>query len=617
MNQLRHKFAIVIAIVMLIGFVGCIWFAAAAPHSSATGQATEGQPVVHLTLLGTTDIHGNIEPYNYPADKVDERSGLSKISTLVRAIRKEQPNALLLDSGDMIQGTPVVFYAATREPAKPNPMMLVMNAMGYTAAALGNHEFNFGLENLWKAKSEAHFPILAANIKQVYENGPRHFEPYIIKNVDGVRVGIVGFVTQGIPHWEVPDNYKGYEFESIVTAARRVIPEVRAQADVVVALVHSGLGPDPDDPAPPIFADIPGENETLELAKQVPDIDVILFGHTHSEVAERFVNGVLLTQARNWGGSLARVDLDVSSGTDGKWKITNKHSKVIHTNAEVPADPEILKLAAPHIQATKVYLDTPVAQSDRDMRAATSRFEDEPLTDLIHAVQLENGHADVSMATMLYTGARIPKGPVSIRQMTALYLYENYLYVLEMTGAQFRNALEHAASIYQPWPLPSGEPLRLPNYDADSAAGVNYVIDLRQPAGRRVLGLTYKGKPLDDTQKLRVAINNYRYGGGGRYDVYKGLPIVYRSTKEIRDLVVEYLTKRGKVPTTSNNNWHIEPKEAVDALRQLALQNNESSSGLTRDSIVADFAKAFAFPRLPRDTVLSKPALRFAAAAGN
>ena len=153
------------------------------------------------------------------------------------------------------------------------------------------------------------------------------------------------------------------------------------------------------------------------------------------------------------------------------------------------------------------------------------------MTDLIHTVQLEYGHADISMATMLYTGAHIPKGSVSIRQISALYLYENYLYVVEMTGAQFRNALEHAASIYQSWPLPAGEQLRLPNYDADTAAGVNYVIDLRQPVGHRVVELTYKGKPLDDTQKLRVAINNYRYGGGGRYDVYKGLPIVYRSTR--------------------------------------------------------------------------------------
>ena len=337
MKQLGQKFAIAI----VIGTAGWICLAAA-PHSSASGQA-KSQPVVHLTLLGTTDVHGSIEPYNYAADKVDEREGLSKISTLVRAIRQEQPNALLLDSGDMIQGNPLVFYAATRESAKPNPMILVMNAMGYTAAAVGNHEFNFGLKNLWKAKSEAHFPILAANVRQIYEGTPQHFDPYIIKNVDGVRVGIVGFVTQSIPHWETPDHYKGYQFESIMAAARRVIPEVRAQADVVVAIVHSGLGPDPEDTRAPVFIDIPGENETLELAKQVPDIDVILFGHTHSEVAERFVNGVLLTQAKNWGGSLARVDLDVSHGSDGKWKITKKHSTVIRLNADVAADPEILK----------------------------------------------------------------------------------------------------------------------------------------------------------------------------------------------------------------------------------------------------------------------------------
>ena len=204
---------------------------------------------MHITLLGTTDLHAHIEPVDYYANK-PAALGFAKIATLIRAIRKEQTNVLLLDAGDTIQGTPLGYYFAKDDPDKPNPMMLVMNALGYDAAAVGNHEFNFGLDYLWKTKREAHFPILAANIKQTYASGVRHFDPYVIKNVGGRARGAGRLRYAEHPHWEIPANYKGYEFESIVDAARRVIPEVRKQADVVVVIAHSGLGPDPEDKTP-------------------------------------------------------------------------------------------------------------------------------------------------------------------------------------------------------------------------------------------------------------------------------------------------------------------------------------------------------------------------------
>jgi 2',3'-cyclic-nucleotide 2'-phosphodiesterase/3'-nucleotidase len=189
------------------------------------------------------------------------------------------------------------------------------------------------------------------------------------------------------------------------------------------------------------------------------------------------------------------------------------------------------------------------------------------------------------MSTMLYTGAHIPKGHVTVRQIASLYVYENYLYTVEMTGARLRAALEHAASLYQSWPLPSGEQLRLPDFSVDSAAGVNYTIDLRKPSGNRIVDLTYKGKPLSDAQKLRVAVNNYRYTGGGGYD-FKGLPIVFRSSEEIRELLIEHLTRTGVIPTAANHNWHIEPREAVEALRRAAVaqQEHATSSSLSHYS---------------------------------
>jgi len=539
---------------------------AATPHP-APGPAPDS---VHITLLGTTDLHGHVEPLDYYTNR-PAPLGLAKIATLIREARAEQPDALLLDSGDTIQGTPLAYYYAEKDTHTINPMMLLMNSLHYDAMCVGNHEFNFGLDVLWKAKSEAQFPILAANVVQGYQGGPRYFRPYIIKNVDGVRVAIVGFVTPGIPRWEIPAHYTGYTFQPIVETAKRLIPVVRKQADLVVVITHSGLGPNPVPGQEASSDEVPGENEAYALAEQVPGIDVIMFGHTHREVKELMVNGVLLVQAKNWGGSLARVDLEMTRDASGAWQVQSKHSTTIPVTDSVPPDPEILQLAAPYEAATQKYLDTPVATSERELSGAYERFVDGPLVTLINRVQMEYGHADVSLATMFYPGARIPAGQVTIRQIAALYVYENSLYTVEMTGAQLRQALEHAATFFQPWPLPAGQRLKLPDYSADSALGVDYKIDLTKPEGQRIVDLTYKGRPLDDAQTLTVAINNYRYTGGGRYE-YKGLPTLYRSPQEIRELIIEYVSRTGKIPVESGDNWEIVPHEAVEALRALSDQ---------------------------------------------
>jgi 2',3'-cyclic-nucleotide 2'-phosphodiesterase (5'-nucleotidase family) len=527
------------------------------------------QSSVTITLLSTTDIHGHVEPWDYYANK-EANLGLAKISTLVKQARAEAPQALLLDCGDTIQGTPLAYYFARKDTSQPNPTIAAFNAMKYDAMAVGNHEFNFGEDVMWKAKDESKFPWLAANVKQTYTEGVQRIRPFIIKNVEGVRVGIVGFVTPGIPRWEIPARYKGYEFEQIVTAAKRVIPQVRAKVDLLVVIMHSGLDRNPETGT--IDSEIPinGENAAWELAEQVPGIDVIFFGHTHRELSEKIVNGVLLAQARNWGQSLARADVAMTRDGKGHWQVTSKHSKTIPVTSDVLADPAISELAEPYQEATERYLDTPIATSDAELSGAHSRYEDDPLVDLIHKVQLEAGHADVSMATMFNPSVKIAAGPVTVREAAALYIYENTLYVVEMTGAQLKDALEHAASFFPAWPIPPGKEVTLPGYNADSAEGVSYVIDLTQPLGQRIRDLTYKGNPLEPSQRLRVAINNYRYTGGGKYSAYQGLTVVYQSPEEIRELLIEYLSRMKKIPTAADGNWKIEPPEAVAALEKAA-----------------------------------------------
>ena len=289
---------------------GVLGFAARAAQKKQTPQTKT------ITLLDTTDSHGHILPWDYyenhPADL-----GLIKIATLVKQARADAPDALLLDCGDTTEGTPFAYYFARKDTAKPNPEILAFNAMHYDAMALGNHEFNFGLDEMWKAKRESNFPWLAANIKQRYKNGVPFFRPYYIKNLAGIRVGIVGFVTPGIPRWEIPANYKGYEFEPIVEAAKTVIPEVRKQVDLLVVIMHSGLDRNPETGIAPADAPADAENAAWELAEQEPGIDVIFFGHTHRELPEKVVNGVLMSQPKNWGISLSRAEVKMSRNAGG------------------------------------------------------------------------------------------------------------------------------------------------------------------------------------------------------------------------------------------------------------------------------------------------------------
>lgn len=533
--------------------------------SSSAAPSRQAAPArVSLTLLATTDLHGNVFPIDYFFNQPANR-GLAKIATIVKRIRAEQPHTLLLDCGDTIQGTPLVYYSAVKDRTAPNHAIAAMNALRYDAMAVGNHEFNFGLQTMWKAKSESRFPWLAANIRQGYEKGPGVFRPYVIREVAGIKVGIVGFVTPRIPDWELPQNYTGYEFEEIAAAARRVIPEVRAKVDVLVVLAHSGLGRDPNTGVPDA-EDPLGENAVWDLAEQVPGIDVIVFGHTHSELPEKIIGNTLLVQPRNWGQSLARVDLALERDAAGRWQIAAKHSTTIPLTDDVPPDASILALARAQQDATQKYLDTPVGSLEKPIDAFTGRVEDHPLVDLIHRAQLDAGHADVSLATMFFPSFRYPAGPITIRHLYALYLYENSLFVVEMTGAQLREALERAAGFFPAWPPVGGQRLRLPSYSADSAEGVSYRMDLRMPIGQRIRDLTFAGQALAPDRKLRVALNNYRYAGGGRYAVFRGVPVLYRSPVEVRELLIEYVRRVPKIPPEANHNWEVVPAEARDAL---------------------------------------------------
>src|SRR5580658_10246364 len=259
-----------------------------------------------ITLLATTDLHGNLFPYDYYTARPAAR-GLAKIATLIEAARAENPNTLLIDCGDVIQGTPLeAVYQESVQKGSPmfehDPMMLAMNAIGYDAMVVGNHEFNFGLKNLAKARADAHFPWISANI--IAERGApvQPFAPYFSKTVAGVKIAVIGITTPLIPDWEAEEHYHGYHFESGVEAVKRTVAEVRDREhpDIVIVAAHAGLNS--------AASGDPRENMVRQIATEVPGIDAIVFGHTHQQLASLQIGNVLLMQPKNWGMSLGRMD---------------------------------------------------------------------------------------------------------------------------------------------------------------------------------------------------------------------------------------------------------------------------------------------------------------------
>ncbi len=516
---------------------------------------------VQITILGTTDLHGNINPIDYYTNKPDNR-GFAKVATLIKRIRKEHPNVLLVDSGDTIQGSPLESFHSRKNNKPPDPMMLVMSSLNYDAMAVGNHEYNFGLKVLDKARNEANFPWLSANTYETATKKPR-YKPYIVKEVGGVRVGILGFTTPGVPHWDNPPNYAGLEFREPVAEARKWVPILRRQerADVVVVAMHMGLEEDlrTGEVNP---GQIPHENEAIEIAKQVPGIDVIFMGHTHRDVPSMYINGVLLTQANHWGRHLARADIYLQKATTG-WRVYAKSARTIPADDRVEPDPEVVKLAEPYDRETQEWLSKEVGQSAEELTAREARFRDTAILDLIQKVQLEAGKADVSMVASFNSEARIDKGPVTVRDIAGLYVYENTLAVLEVTGQQLKDALEHSAKYYKAYE--EGKSPRdlinekIPAYNFDIAEGVTYDLDISKPIGQRIQNLRFRGQPLSLSKKLRLATNNYRVNGGGGYTMYKNAPVVYRSSEEIRELIIDWVERNKTVPTKPNNNWRIVP----------------------------------------------------------
>ncbi|HEY9370716.1 bifunctional metallophosphatase/5'-nucleotidase [Streptomyces sp.] len=555
----------------------------AAPAQAAPAQAPGRHPKRYsFTVMGTTDLHGNVFNWDYFTDKeFDDKAhndvGLAKISTLVTQVReaKGRCNTLLIDAGDTIQGTQLSYYYAKVDPITQaggpvHPMAQAMNAIGYDAAALGNHEFNYGIPVLRKFEEQCDFPLLGANALDATTLRPA-FAPYSIHRLRtphgrDVKVAILGLTNPGIAIWDKANVNGKMVFPGLEEQAAKWVPKLRSMgADVVVVSAHSGSSGTSSygDQLPYI------ENAAGLVAEQVPGIDAILVGHAHTEIPEYRVKNketgkdVVLSEPLKWGQRLTLFDFDLV-WSKGRWTVEKVAAQVLNSNA-VAEDPAITKLLGDEHTEVVAYVNQVIGSSTAAMATADAPWKDEPIIDLINHVQAETvkaalaggayaGLPVLSQASCFSRTARIPAGEVTIKDAAGLYPFENTLEARLMTGAQLREYLEYSARYYVQTPAGAPvDPAKLtnaagtPDYNYDAVSGLSYEIDIAKAAGSRIVNLSFQGKPLDPAAKFVLAVNNYRASGGGAFPHVANAQQLWANSDEIRNTIIQWVKAKGTV----------------------------------------------------------------------
>ncbi len=569
---MRNRLSVAAAAV--VAAAGCV------PGASLPEQSSS----FDLVVAATTDVHGRVRGWNYETNRADAARGLSRAASLVDSVRAGAPGrVVLLDAGDLLQGNSLTYVAARVSPSgTPHPVIAAMNAMHYDAAAVGNHEFNYGVPFLEHTIAQASFPFLAANAYR--PNGERGFSGWTIVMRGGVKIGIVGATTPGSMVWD-RDNLKDkLEIRDIVPAVRRAVTEVRAAgAEVVLVTMHSGLdGPSSYDT---VSTGIASENVAARVAREVSGIDLIVYGHSHQEVGDTLINGVLLMQPKNWATSVAVAHLGLVRA-DGHWRVTGKQSRVIQS-ASHPEQQDVLAATGAAHAATLKWVAEPLGRTAVAWRADSARVVDTPLIDFILEVERKATGADLASTAAFSLDASLDSGSITAARMQALYPYDNTLRAIRISGAQLRAYLEQSARYY----LTSTDGAvrvdpSFPGFNFDIVSGVDYTLDVSRPAGQRVTRLEVKGRPVAPTDSFTLALNNYRQAGGGGYAMLAGAPVVYDKQQEIRQLLVDEVRRRGTIAPADYfvRNWRIEPAAAVASLYgQLRHDNREDAhaSGVT------------------------------------
>ncbi|MFD2627210.1 bifunctional metallophosphatase/5'-nucleotidase [Oceanobacillus kapialis] len=517
-----------------------------------------------LKILYTSDVHGNAMPISYGTNEPTE-TGLAKYATAVKQARKENEHVIVLDNGDLIQGTPFMTHYVKQHKHKENPMINVMNQIGIDGAVIGNHEFNFGGEVLDKAVKESHFPWISANILDTATNKPKYGPPYIIKTLNDIKIAITGVTTHYIPNWESPEHIKGLHFADAYETLKKWTAYIQEseKPDVLIASYHGGFERDLETGQE--TETLTGENQGYNMC-DIEGIDVLLTGHQHRKITGK-VNNVLVVQPGNNGALYGEITMNLAH-VNGEWKITEKAAQ-LRNLLSVSTDEDAVQALEVLEASTQEWLDQPIGHIEGDMSISDPlqvRITKHPFIEFIQKVQMEESGVDISVTSLLNNTSKGFTSAVTMRDVVSNYMYPNTLVVLELTGKDIKQALEKSAAYFtlndngEIAVNPSYETPKPQHYNYDMWEGIDYIIYVGEPVGSRVKNITYHGQPLSDSESYHVVLNNYRATGGGNYDMFKGKPVVKEIQKDAVEIIRSYFERHQLVRATVTPNFEVKVK---------------------------------------------------------
>ena len=567
-------------------------FAALLMALTFNSQAMAQQRTVKLRVVQTSDVHGAFFPYDF-INRKPKAGTLARVSSYVNDLRKTyKDNVILLENGDILQGQPTCYYYNYVNTQARNVAADVVNYMKYDAQAFGNHDVETGHAVYDKWIKELNCPVLGANIIDT-KTGQPYVKPYIILNREGVKIAVLGMLTPAIPNWLTENLWSGLKFENMVTCARKWMKHIQEteKPDVVIGVFHSGKDGG-------IVTPEYEEDASLRVAKEVPGFDMVLFGHDHTRCNETITNVegkpvVCLDPANN---ALNVADAEVTL-TLNKKKVNGKKQYVV-TDKKVtgslpdvtkcPIDEDFMKAFEPQIAEINQFVGKQIGTFKNTIHSRESFFGSCAFNDFILNLQLDITKADIAFNAPLQFNATIQAGPICVGDMFNLYKYENQLYVMRLTGEEIRKHLEMSYDLWVHTMKSADDPfliladdknanqekLMFKNqfFNFDSAAGIDYEVDVTKPNGQKVRILRMSnGEPFDEAKWYKVAVNSYRGNGGGELLTRgAGIPhdslesrIIYRSEKDQRYYLMQEIERMGVVNPKPNNNWRFVPDSIV------------------------------------------------------
>jgi 2',3'-cyclic-nucleotide 2'-phosphodiesterase / 3'-nucleotidase / 5'-nucleotidase len=536
----------------------------------------------HVVVVATTDIHGHATDWDYVANGPFP-GGLTRVATVVDSLRAAYPGqVVVVDAGDLIQGDAFATYFARVAPRDPNPVMEAMNLAGYDVATPGNHEFDWGLASMRRTISGAAFPYVSGNLYTLPAD-TLLYPPFVTLQRNGVRIGVTGFTTPGAAVWN-SDHLRGnIRVERIPVAARRIMERLRRESDLTVVLAHSGMG----GRASYDTTGVGDEHAAATLATLTDPPDLVVVGHSHREIRDTVVGRVHFVQPKPYGASVSITHVDLVR-RDGRWRPVRIRGE-LQSTALVPPSPRVGQRLAPARASVLEWAGTAVGEAAGPMRAAASRMEPTAIMNFVHSVQLKRTGAQLSAVSAFDLKAGFDSGGIRMRDLVALYPFDNTLRVIRVTGAQLKEYLEHSVRYFKVDPAGriSIDPA-VPGYDYDMVGGARYDIDLTRRVGDRIRNLSVRGRAVSPGDRFTLAVNSHRQTGAGGFGMLRGAPVLYDRHENIRDLLVEEIRLRKTIDPSiyASRDWRIVPEMAAASVRSLFRVPQRPAPTGPRDSVL-------------------------------